>query len=315
MLFRSRVFQIFGRETDATLDALYRDVEAQFQDFYRIVNRDDEAAFEAQLTPSLGKLGFSVDFYGRGFFPPGAYHSEGHQDAMGLCLYLALMKHLLGTGFTFAVLDDVLMSVDAGHRREVCDLLKQVFPNTQFVLTTHDPIWLRHMISAGLVQRNAAIEFRKWDVDRGPAEWKTADVWAEIKDHMSRNDIRASAALLRFHLEHMSTELCDALGGRPVFRADSRYDLGDLLPSAAGAMRELLKVGKAAANSWGRRSEIDAITHLEDAFARAYASAQVEQWSVNPAVHYNAWTNFQRGDFLPVSQAFKALEQAFSCES
>lgn len=59
---------------------------------------------------------------------------------MGLCLYLALMKHTLGDRFTFAVLDDVLMSVDAGHRREVCRLLKSEFPRTQFILTTHDRV-------------------------------------------------------------------------------------------------------------------------------------------------------------------------------
>lgn len=52
------------------------------------------------------------------------------------------MEHLLGDRFTFAVLDDLLMSVDAGHRREVCTLLKTKFPNTQFVLTTHDNVWL-----------------------------------------------------------------------------------------------------------------------------------------------------------------------------
>jgi len=74
----------------------------------------------------------------RGHFPPGAYHSEGHQDAMGLCLYLALMNHLLGNRFTIAVLDDVLMSVDSGHRRQVCTLLRENFPNTQFIFTTHD---------------------------------------------------------------------------------------------------------------------------------------------------------------------------------
>jgi Chromosome segregation ATPases len=55
------------------------------------------------------------------------------------------MRHLYGGAFTFAVLDDVLMSIDAGHRREVCALMKREFPNTQFVVTTHDPIWLRHM--------------------------------------------------------------------------------------------------------------------------------------------------------------------------
>ena len=101
---------------------------SEFRSYHRDINGDDESKFEAQLTPSLGKLGFEVDFYGKGFFPPGAYHSEGHQDGMGLCLYLALMKHLLGDKFTFAVLDDVLMSVDAGHRREVCTYLGPNFP-------------------------------------------------------------------------------------------------------------------------------------------------------------------------------------------
>ncbi len=71
---------------NAELEKIYQNVEQSFRNLYRIINSDDESAFEAKLTPSMGKLGFDVDFYGRGFFPPGAYHSEGHQDGMGLCL-------------------------------------------------------------------------------------------------------------------------------------------------------------------------------------------------------------------------------------
>ena len=113
-----KVYDTYGTVSTSVLDGIYKKVEGQFIDLYRFINREDEDEFAAQLTPSLGKLGFDVDFYGRGFFPPGAYHSEGHQDGMGICLYLALMKHLLGDSFSFAVLDDVLMSVDSGHRRE-----------------------------------------------------------------------------------------------------------------------------------------------------------------------------------------------------
>ena len=47
---------------------------------------------------------------------------------MGVCLYLALMKRLFGNRFTFALLDDVVMSVDAGHRYQFCKLLKTIFP-------------------------------------------------------------------------------------------------------------------------------------------------------------------------------------------
>ncbi len=141
----AKVFAVFGDVTTKALENIYKQIETAFSGYYRKINHEDESKFTAMLMPSIGKLAFNVDFYGRGHFPPGAYHSEGHQDGMGLCLYLALMNHLLGAGFTFAVLDDVLMSVDAGHRREVCGLLKETFPNTQFIFTTHDEIWLKHM--------------------------------------------------------------------------------------------------------------------------------------------------------------------------
>ena len=37
---------------------------------------------------------FKVDFHGRGVNPPNALHSEGHQDSMGICLYLSLAERL-----------------------------------------------------------------------------------------------------------------------------------------------------------------------------------------------------------------------------
>ena len=68
---------------------------------------------------------------------------------MGVCLYLALMKRLFGDRFTIALLDDVVMSVDADHRYQFCKLLKTQFPGTQFIITTHDRLWAEQMKSAG----------------------------------------------------------------------------------------------------------------------------------------------------------------------
>jgi rubredoxin len=310
-----KVHTIYGETCDQALEAIYKDVEGEFRAFYRTINGDDESKFEAQLTPSLGKLGFAVDFYGKGFFPPGAYHSEGHQDGMGLCLYLALMKYLLGDRFTFAVLDDVLMSVDAGHRREVCSLLRAEFPNTQFVLTTHDNVWLNHMRTSKLVEAKSAITFRKWHVDHGPAEWKDTDVWAEIDEQVANNEIRAASGQLRHYLEYVSAEWCARLGGRVEYRSDGKYELGDLLPAAIGAMNDLYKKAKAAAQSWGDKERVAELTALHASFTEAVTATNVEQWQINQAVHYNAWANLQREDFAPVVAAFKELERRFGCPS
>ncbi|MGL6029426.1 MAG: ATP-binding protein, partial [Legionella sp.] len=203
-----KVYNVYSDVMTTELSNLYASVEINFRNLYRIINADDESAFEAKLTPTEGRLGFDVNFYGRGYFPPGAFHSEGHQDSMGLCLYLSLMQHLLSEKFTFAVLDDVLMSVDAEHRREVCILLKHKFPHTQFILTTHDDIWLRHMKTAGLIKRNGFVHFRTWNVDVGPTEWDDRDVWREIEDHLEQNNVRDSAALLRHYLEYLAKEIC-----------------------------------------------------------------------------------------------------------
>lgn len=80
------VLEVFGESTTRALEAIYANVEKAFIGSYREINQDDESAFTAKLTQSIGKPSFNVDFYGRGHFPPGAYHSEGHQDGMGLCL-------------------------------------------------------------------------------------------------------------------------------------------------------------------------------------------------------------------------------------
>ena len=261
----------------------------------------------------MGKLGFDVDFYGRGFFPPGAYHSEGHQDGMGLCLYLALMRHLHGDGFTFAVLDDVLMSVDTGHRREVCALLKKEFPNTQFILTTHDPIWLRHMKTEGLISGRGAVQFRAWNVDFGPTQWDDRDVWAEINDYLKRNDVRSAAALLRHYLEYTSAELCHRLRAPVEFRADAQFQLGELLPAAVNHLRKLYSYAKDSANSWNHKDVVAAIGAQEKGFADAARQSNVEQWQINVAVHYNSWDTLTKDDFSPVVAAYHKLITSFNC--
>lgn len=309
----SNVSDIYGKVVTSTLEGLYKEVEANFIELYRFINNDDEADFTAQLTPSIGKLGFNVDFYGRGYFPPGAYHSEGHQDGMGLCLYLALMNHILGDDFTFAVLDDVLMSVDTGHRREVCKLLKEKFPKTQFIITTHDEVWLKHMKTAGLIQSGSSIQFRKWDVDNGPNEWNDKDVWEEISSNMKVNDVRSAASLLRHYLEYISADISHKLRAKVEFRGDANFMLGDLLPSATHQYTKLLEDAEKAAISWGKNELATELKTKKVLFKELITKSQLEQWQTNAAIHYNEWANLEATDFLPVAASFKNLIEALCC--
>lgn len=305
-----KVSETYGETSKSVLEGIYDKVEKNFSDYYRVINHDDEGKFDGELTPSVGKLAFDVDFYGRGKFPPGAYHSEGHQDSMGLCLYLALVQHTLGDSFSFAVLDDVLMSVDAGHRREVCTLLKRKFPKTQFILTTHDPVWLQFMKTENLVQRS--VMFGGWSVDAGPQVWKDSDAWQQISDHLAKNDIPSAASVLRRYLEYMATVLADKLRAPVEFHANGSYDLGDLLPSVIRTWRGHLKAAQEAAKSWGTVTK--AIEALETEAAAKVAKTNIEQWMINKAVHYNEWATLQKSEFESVVSAFRELLESMRCD-
>lgn len=305
------VLSHYNASCTAVLEGIYNEVTKDFTDFYRVINREDEEKFVGKLTSAPAKLSFDVDFYGRGLFPPGAYHSEGHQDAMGLCLYLALMKHTLGDKFTFAVLDDVLMSVDTGHRREVCRLLKSEFPNTQFILTTHDRVWLQYMKTEGLLARSQS--FGGWTVDSGPRVWDDQDVWVEIHAELDRNDVAKAAWILRRYLEYTAAMLADNLRARVEFRGDGHYDLGDLLPHVLKEWRKRLEDGEKSAAHWKRDTEKTLLAERRAKVKELIAKSYAEQWAINPSVHFNEWVNLQPHEFQEVVSAFKELLGSLRC--
>lgn len=299
--------------SNAVLTRIYQEVEQDFSRYYATINKEDEADFRGKLTPSLGKLGFEVDFYNRGFFPPGAYHSEGHQDGMGLCLYLALMKRIMGTDFRFAVLDDVLMSVDSGHRKEVCNLLKSEFPATQFIFTTHDRVWLQHMMAEGLVTSKSVLEFRKWSPEDGPHVWQFEDVWKEIERDLNDNNIPGAAHTLRRYLEYVGADLSARLRAQVEFRSGASYDLGDLWPSVVGQFGKVLGRAKDAASSWGQKDKVDRLKAMHEDFKAKQERSRLDQWEINAGVHYNEWANLQKQDFMPVAKSFEELINCFKC--
>ena len=295
------------------LTGLYAAVENDFSSYYRAINGADEDGFEAKFEPAEGKLELRVAFYDRGMFPPGAYHSEGHQDGMGVCLYLALMKRLLGNRFRFAVLDDVVMSVDQDHRKEFCRLLKARFPKTQFIITTHDKVWAKQMQTEGLVEPRSGVAFHSWSVQTGPIFERMMEVWDQIEDEVARNDIETAAARLRRYLEYIAGEVADQLRAKVPYRGDFTYDLGDLLPAVIGRQGELLRLAAKSANEWKNEEAKAKVDAMKTARGEVLRQRAGEEWVINRAIHYNEWASFTKVEFREVVEAFKALLLQFRC--
>ncbi len=289
-------------------------METDLVRFYRLINADDEGSFTAELAPKAGSLDFQVDFYGQGKFPPTAYHSEGHQDGMGVCIYLALVHQLLGDDFRFAILDDVVTSVDVNHRRQFCRLLANEFPDVQFIITTHDPVWARQMRTEGLVSSRSEARLHGWTVDTGPF-YENGETWARIEEDLERDDVNAAASKLRRHLEAAAGDIAEQIGGRVAYRSAGNYELGDLLGAIIGRHGKLLGQAAKAANSWDDGAVAAAVADKQARRKEAGADLDREKWAINPLVHNTDWAQMSVADFRPVVDAARAFLELFTCDN
>lgn len=161
---------------------------------------------------------------------PMGHYSEGHLDSMGLCIFLALIKKF-NSDLKLIVLDDVLTSIDSGHRLRVARLIANEFKDYQIILTTHDEFWANEL---GVVFKNdhiplKLIRMNPWNQQDGATynEYAATD-WDYYQEQIKvgrKTEAIAGAgrALERFlftmrrnlHLEIPAT-------------MDDRYTIGDL---------------------------------------------------------------------------------------
>ena len=303
----------FQESRDSVLGSLYSRVADRFAEYYGMLHDHERDNFRAKLRSRRAALDFEVDFMGRGSFPPNALHSEGHQDSMGLCLFLALNEELAGGDPTIILLDDVMMSVDAGHRKEVCRLLKERFPDCQFVITTHDRTWATQLKHGGVVEKHRVVEFTNWSLETGPIASGQMDLWTDIKGFLEKDDPNTAAFKLRRGSEDFFESACDALCAPVIYNSDMQWELGDWLFAATDRYRQLLKSGVAVARSWNDEENEARLEEMNSIRSQTYSHVFSEQWVINPSVHYNNWENMSKQDLASVVDAFRGLFGLFEC--
>lgn len=298
---------------DSILQDTYDAVADRMGNLYRKIHAGDENNFGAYMAPTRAGLKLSVDFRDKGQFPPSALHSEGHQDSMGLCFFLALTEYLAGAGLPVVVLDDVVMSVDYNHRRGVAQVLATEVSGRQLIITTHDRIWWRQLRTLGVVTKTNSFEFTGWSFEDGPQEIEEAgDPLARARVALERGDAPQVAAALRRAVEELFPDICDALGAKVRYRADGANEAGEFLQAALFTYGELLRKAKSASQQWKR--DTAPLEKLDKERAAVCKDFYGEAWLVNPTLHFNLWSaNISASDFTPILAAYEALFKLFYC--
>lgn len=303
----------FQTARDSVLEELYSKIQNRFIALYKKIHNHDEETFNAVFEQTEAKLNIDVDFHGRGFHPPHALHSEGHQDTMGLCLYLTLAEHLTEKIMDLIILDDVVMSVDADHRRDICDLFSTEFPDKQFIITTHDRTWANQLKARGVVNSKGSFEFYNWKIQTGPQINSETDLWKKIEEDFQSNNIPEAAGKLRRASEEYFSMVCESIAAKVPYKSNFRWELSDLIPGALTQFNDLIKKGKDAANSWNNTKKVDELNNLESVKGQIVKRTDIERWVINDSVHYNSWSDLTANDFKPIVEAFHDLFDVFGC--
>lgn len=292
----------------------YENIKDRFVSLYKLLHHTHEQNFKARLFSDGASVGMEVDFYGRGTNPPHALHSEGHQDSMGICLYLALTQELNENLVELIILDDVMISVDTHHRKTFCLLLNSEFPDYQFLITTHDKNWAYQLKTEAVVTSKSLVELFNWNIDTGPFINHRVDIWDRIRRDLENNDVSSAAARLRRGSEQFFSIICENFRATITFKFNAQWDLGELLPAAVNKYRKLVDKAIKSAQSWTDNEKENELKGIYKNFTKTLQRSNAERWGINPNVHYQMWANFSVYDFKPIVEAFKQLFNEFICQ-
>jgi hypothetical protein len=165
-------YQTFNRVKNAEIQRVYDGLRTDLARMYDFLHPGEgHGAVAIAMDPrKRGSSELKMDFYDRDDEDPRAFASEGHLDSLGLCIFLAFARRFNGD-WPLLVLDDVVASVDAGHKRRIAQLLFQEFGERQLFITTQDSRWFldlqRAQEETGRGDARSLI-IESWSVEGGP---------------------------------------------------------------------------------------------------------------------------------------------------
>jgi energy-coupling factor transporter ATP-binding protein EcfA2 len=226
---------------------------------------------------TIGSLEFDGKFQTVDGVPPASYYSEAHLDTLGLCVYLALARHLKQNAII--VLDDVLTSIDDAHLSRVIDLLHDEAPSfNQIIITTHFRAWrdkYRYLQAPG--QQVNLIQLNRWSLERGVRHSKDQHALDELRAEIESEPIdrQALASKAGILMESLLLQLGHLYRIRLPLKSDGDYTLVELSRGFDAKLKRVLRVkrGGDGVALEDMLAQIDASAFIRNQVGAHYSSA------------------------------------------
>jgi DNA repair exonuclease SbcCD ATPase subunit len=257
-----KIYSTFSEIKKAKIQEIYNSIQGNVQRFYSILH-PNELHKNIELTVALGRRAsteLKMESFGREGEDPRALTSEGHLDSLGLCIFLGFVKKF-NEGCALLVLDDVVSTVDAKHRENICKLLLEEFRDNQLIITTHDGVWYEQLRAfqraCGIAGNFKNLIVTNWHVESGPTITPYKIRWARIQEKIDSGDKHGAGNDGRQYLEWLLKHICEVTNASVPVNDWQGGMVNGILPHAKKRLKNLIEEGEF------KEKIFEAFKHLE----------------------------------------------------
>ncbi|MEO8607586.1 MAG: AAA family ATPase [Chloroflexota bacterium] len=238
-------YESFAETKKQKIQSIYDSIQEDVQRYYDVLHPGEQhRKIKIRIdTSKRSSTEIKMGFYKRDNEDPRAYQSEGHLDTLGLCTFLAFVKHF-NQDFPLIILDDVVSTVDTQHRRRVCELLYKEFSEFQLFITTHDYVWFEELANYqrayNIGSKFNNIRIIDWSIREGIRLDRYKTRWEVLEVALENGDKVAAGAHGRRNLEWILLQMAINTETKMPLRLTGRYEVAELYDAVKTRFRKLV---------------------------------------------------------------------------
>jgi len=160
-------------------------------------------------------------------------------------MHISRVRKEVQRGLPLIVLDDVVTTIDAGHRDKICKLLLNEFGDKQLIITTHDGVWYEQLCAShrayGMGGNFRNLSIVDWNIDTGLTMSSYKPRWERIQGKIASGDKRGAGNEGRQYVEWLLKQICNITNAPVPIRNWESGMVADLLPHAKKRVASLVK--------------------------------------------------------------------------